>query len=66
MQVLKKQTTNDERDYIHETKVIHKTKHGDKAARTEKMAVTMVNNFKDFVIKIVKAENDHLEGMKKH
>ena len=62
MQELKNQTTIDEKDYIQETKLIHKTKQGDKAARTEKTAGTMVNNFKDFVIKIVKAEIDHLEG----
>ena len=62
MQELKKQTTIDENDYKQETKLIHKTKQGDKAARTEKTAVTIVNNFEDFVIKIVKAEIDHLEG----
>ena len=62
MEQLKKQTTISEADYKKETKLIHKTKQGDKAARTEMTAVTIVNDIEDFVIKIVKAEAKHLEG----
>ena len=43
-------------------KLIHKTKQGDNAARTEISAVTTVNDIEDVVIKIVKAEAKHLEG----
>ena len=40
----------------------HKTKQGEKAANTEKSAVTKVNELKGFVKNIVKAEATYLEG----
>ena len=58
---LKSQTTINSDDYKQDTKLIHKTKQGDKAAITEETAVTMIKTFNMFLKKVIRAEYEHLE-----